>query len=808
MFPMFFKTALRNFRRNFAFSFLNLIGLSVGLTVCILISLFVLDEYQFDKNIPDGERIYRLYVNRVTENDNEQVAMVPPVFVPTLIASYPEVENATRFMKLNDKALIEYREKNMYQEGGIIADSSFFHIFPLPVIFGSVEEALNQRGRLVISQELSFKMFGSDDPVGKILVVNKDSFEVRAVFRNDPRFHLNIGYMLPMQELTATIPEERMRSWGWMQFNSYVKVKPGADVNALERKFQVLAKKEGTAFSVGESYKITPFFQQLKNVHLYSRDFKYDMAKRGNILYVRTLTIIAIFILLIACFNFINLSTARSLKRAREVGVRKTLGADRGQLMVQFIGETVLLTLLAIIVSVILVFIFLPTLNSFTDKSMHLHLFSDPFVPFLLLLFGFLVGIFAGFYPSLVLSGFEAVKVLKGQVFLKNGGGTGHLLRKGLVVVQFTISIVLIISAVIVYNQVNFLHSKDLGFNKENILFFQMRGDDMFSNSETFKNELLKLPAVSNVSIGYGFPGDQTAGDQIIVQSGGERTKMPCTQLMVDHDYVKTLGLQMVAGRDFSRSVTTDPNHAFIINETAVREMGFGTPEKAIGQTLFWPMWIDGKDTLKEGRVIGVVKDFHFKSLYDRLESTVIQIFPGAYWKVAVKFNAADVGNMLNGVETVWNKFSPSHPFEYRFLDDSFSTMYRSEDKLRSLLWVFTCMAIFVGCLGLFGLASFAAEKRRKEIGIRKVLGAGIRGLVILLTREFVQLVLIAMVIASPIAFWAMSEWLQDFPYRISISFWIFISAGLVTIFISLLTVGFQALKAAFVNPVNSLRAE
>jgi putative ABC transport system permease protein len=455
-----------------------------------------------------------------------------------------------------------------------------------------------------------------------------------------------------------------------------------------------------------------------------------------------------------------------------------------------------------------LALVLLPWLNDFTGKSISFAVFQNPLVLLLFILLALIVGVLAGFYPALVLSSFKPLKVLKGAV-TNDSAGKIPWLRHGLVIVQFTLSVLLIISAVVVFRQVNYLHNKDLGFTKDQIMFFPMRGDNMFKNNEAFKNELLQLPGVFSVSIGYGFPGDAVAGDEIIVPKNGQEVKQSATQLMVDYDYIKTLGLQLVAGRDFSKSMSTDKDHAWIINETAVKQLGFGTPQEALGQNLSWHVWNDkNPDSLKTGQVIGVVKDFNYKSLYDKVETTVLQIFPDAAWKVAVKMKAANMGSTINGVKETWNKFTPEYPIEYKFLDENFEQMYQSEDKLKSLLWIFTAIAIFVGCLGLFGLAAYTAERRRKEVGIRKVLGASTKGVVMLLSKDFIKLVLISLLIASPVAWYFMNKWLQDFAYRINISWGVFILAGVMTIVIALITVSLQAIKAAVANPVESLRSE
>jgi putative ABC transport system permease protein len=419
------------------------------------------------------------------------------------------------------------------------------------------------------------------------------------------------------------------------------------------------------------------------------------------------------------------------------------------------------------------------------------------------------VGLAAGFYPAIILSGYDPIKVLKAGVAQSSGSVRMPWLRHGLVVIQFTLSILLILSAITVFRQVDYLHHKDLGFNKEQILFFPLHGDNIAKNQDAFRNEVLKVAGVSHISIGYGYPGDAVAGDEVIVDHHGSQTTLPATQLTVDYDYIKTLGLKLVAGRDFSRSMGTDQDHAWIINETAVHEFGYGTPEKALGQRLSWHPW-DGNnpDSLKSGQIIGVVKDFNYKSLYDRIEPAVIQIYPLAAWKVAVKVKTDHLAATIAQIRAVWDRFTPDYPMEYKFLDQNFDVLYRSEEKLQTLVWIFTGIAIFVGCLGLFGLAAYTAETRRKEVGIRKILGASARSVVLLLSKGFAGPVILALLIAAPISWYCMQQWLQGFAYRTTMSWWVFAVAGLGAIVIALLTVSYQAVRAALANPVNSLRME
>ncbi|AIZ65526.1 macrolide ABC transporter permease (plasmid) [Hymenobacter sp. DG25B] len=808
MFKNYFLVAYRNLIRHKGFSFLNIAGLALGLTACLLIGLFVYDELQFDKFVPGGERIYRVYTEKMNSETPEIHAPVAPAYATTLKREFPEVEQATRILMQSTTNLLEVGEKKIYVEDGLIVDSTFFGIFQLPFKYGSAAGVLDRPTSLVLTDEVAKTFFGNENPVGKEIKINKSTFTVTGVLADKlSKFHLKVKFLIPLS--AAQIPASRMNKWGWQQFYTYVKLRPGADARQLQAKLRTyLEQKVLPTLPTDEKLDYLPVLQPLHQIHLYSSTFKYEQNVKGNITYVKALSFIAAFILVIAGFNFVNLATAKSMQRAKEVGIRKTIGASRQQLMLQFLSETVLLTLVSVVLAVVLTALLLPWLNAFTGKTMTFDLFRNPALLGILVVLTLVVGLVAGFYPALVLSSFQPVKVLKSAVVTDGIFGRVQWLRHGLIVVQFALSVFLIICAIIVFRQVSYLHNKDLGFNRDQIMFFPMRGDNMTQHYEAFKQELEQVPGVASVSIGYGFPGDQVAGDGIKVPNNGELKEHGTTQLMVDFDYLKTLGLQLVAGRDFSKAMKTDKDQAFIINETAVKEFGFGTPQQALGRTMQWEVWNDkNPDSLKTGKVIGVVKDFHYKSLYDKLEPAVLQIFPGAYWKVAVKLKGENLGSAIDGVKQVWTKFSPDSPIEYKFLDQNFDEMYKAEDKLKSLLWVFTGIAIFVGCLGLFGLATYAAERRKKEIGIRKVLGASVGNIVSLLSKEFMVLVLVAAVIAFPAAWLAMNTWLQDFAYRIDIPLWAFLAAGAIAAVVAFLTVGYQAVRAATTNPVNNLRA-
>ncbi len=793
------RSGFRNIARHKGFSFINIAGLTLGLTACLLIGLFVKDEQEYDTFVPGSENIYRVY--QKTQGDaNNIIATAPPAFAMALKQNFPEVEGAVRVMALNSTRLFEANDKKLYEENGFIVDSNFFEMFPLHFRYGSAEKVFSDPKSIVISAAMAEKYFGKEDPVGKSLTLSKNERVIQGVLENSEKFHLPLNFLVSLN--SVGIPADMMQSWQWYPFNTYVKLKNGTSAEQLEAKFQNYAKP----FLKGEGDINEPYFQPLGQVHLYSSDFKYDMSTRGNITYVKALTIIAIFILLIACFNFVNLATSRSLKRAKEVGVRKSIGAGKKELVTQFIGETILFAIISMAIAIMATYLLLPSLNHFTEKNIVFDLLSDPQVGLTLIALTLVVGILAGFYPALVLSAFQPVKVLKGNVVSGTAPGRTPWLRHSLVVIQFSLSVLLIISAIVVISQVGYMHNKDLGFRKEQVLFFPMKGENLQKNYASFKNELMRYSAITSVSVGYGFPGDNYGDGLMTVKEKPGVKPTKAIQLMVDEDYIKTLELQLLAGRNFSKDIGGDVS-AYIINETAVRELGLGNAQQALGKTLSWPTWRK-PDSLKTGPVIGVVKDFHYKSLHEIIEPAVLQIYPQAYSKVAVKISSSNIETTIGEIKKIWSRYSPDYPMEYNFLDESFGKMYKGEDKLKTLLTLFTAITIFVSCLGLLGLAASAAERRKKELGVRKVLGATVEGLVVLLSKDFVKLVLISLLVASPLAWYFMNQWLDGFSYRITINWWMFAVAGVLAVALALFTVSFQAVKAAFSNPVKNLRTE
>ena len=806
MFKNYFKTAIRNLLRYKGFAIINISSLTIGIIGCMVIGLFVWDEWQYDKGISGGENVYRIYEKR---NNNEVItygAPVPPAYATFLKRTYPEVDTTVRILMSIDKFLMETGEKRNFEDKGWFVESSFFNVFPLKFVKGDPATALTEPGTVVITEDLAKKYFNNEDPVNKTLYIDKDTFAVKGVLAKLPEhFHLNFRYLMSLP--SAGIQKERMERWTWHQFYTYVKLRPGTNVHQLQDKLQAHMKKEIFPTLTQAGFTFLPFFQPLKDIHLKSSDFIYDNAVRGNQTYVKALTIIALFVLVIACFNFINLATARSFRRAKEIGVRKVIGAERKQLIIQFIGETILLAIISMIISIIATFLIVPLLNQFTGKSIQFNPFTNPILGLIILGAGVVIGMLAGIYPALILSGFQPIKVLKNMKL--TGTGSGAWLRQSLVVIQFALSVLLIVSTTIVYRQTKFLNKKDLGFDKSQVVYFQVRGD-VESKLSAFEDELKRSPNIISLTAGYGLPGDRFAGDGVkTIGSDGEKERS-ANVFIGDHDYVKTLGLRIIAGRDFSREMATDVREAFIINETAVKEWGFGTPEKALGQKINWNEWVplDTLNRVKKGSVIGVVEDFHYKSLHEKVTPSVIHVYPQYVSTVAVKLKATDIKNTLAHINNVWNKFAPGYPLDYKFMDESYGAMYKAEAKLSDLLWIFTIMAIVVGCMGLFGLAAFSAEQRTKELGIRKVLGANAFDIVGLLSKNFLVLVMIASLIAFPVAWWAMNSWLKDFPYRVNISWWVFGIAIIAALAVALLTVSFQAVKAALANPVKSLRTE
>lgn len=806
MLRSYFKIAWRNIVRNKVFSAINIIGLSMGLATCLLISLFVLDELSYDRFNEKADRIVRVVFRGTMNGGKINEAHVMPPTAQTLKADYPEVQEATR-LRVGGSPVITVGNKPFRDASVAYADSNFFQVFTLPLLKGNAKTALVQPNTAVITQEMAGRYFGNEDPIGKVIRVKSwnAAYQITGVIDQIPtNSHFNFDLFVSM----ASLPDAKAPSWMTSEFYTYLVLPKGYDYKQLEAKLPQVVERymgpqlqRGMGMSLAQFRKkgnnIGLFLQPLTDIHLHS-DFAHDLGTNGNIQYVYIFGAIALIMLLIACINFMNLSTAGASKRAKEVGIRKVLGSVKLALTNQFLIESLLLTAIAMLLAIGLVYLTLPLFNNLAGKELAVNFMSNPWLLPGLLLFGLIVGVLAGSYPAFFLSSFTPVSVLKGK-FTSSKNSIG--LRSGLVVVQFFISIVLTIGTTVVYQQLNYIQNKKLGYTKEQVLVLPETWL-LGKKEDVFRSQIMQDTRVVNVSTSGYLPAGPSYNNNFMVYPETNSTQLVKTlRYDVDYNYIPTLGMEMAAGRNFSKSYGTDSS-GVILNHTAARILGWN--KNALGHTLSNS---DNQGNKTTYRVIGVVKDFHFKSLHERI-SPLVMVLGRTTGTVIVKVKTKDIGGLLASLKTHWNQLTADAPFTYSFLDERFNNTYLAEQKIGRILGIFAGLTIFVACLGLFGLATFMAEQRIKEIGVRKVLGASVASIVALLSKDFLKLVLIALVIASPVAWWAMTNWLQGFAYKIDMSWWVFALAGLLAVGIALLTVSFQSIKAALMNPVKSLRSE
>jgi putative ABC transport system permease protein len=807
MLTNYIKIAWRNLIRNKVFSAINIVGLALGLATCLTISLFVLDELSYDRYNEKADQIVRVFFQGTMQGGTIKEAHVMPPTAQTLKANYPEVLEATR-LRVAGSPFITYGDKTFRNQSVVYADSNFFQVFTLPLLQGNPKTVLLQPNTAVITQAMARKYFGNEDPIGKVLTIKSTNAvcKITGVIDKVPtNSHFHFDLFLSM----TSLPEAQSTSWLTSEFFTYLTLPKGYDYKRLEAKLPLTVEKymgPQLQQSFGMSYNqfrqkgnnVSLHLQPLTDIHLHST-FGYDLTPPGDSQYVYIFGAIALFMLLIACINYMNLSTAGASKRAKEVGIRKVMGSVWQSLTNQFLIESLLLTMIALALAIGIVYLALPLFNNLSGKELILNFGNDLWLLPGLLLLGILVGILAGSYPAFFLSSFKPIAVLKGTRFTGNRKSIG--LRSGLVVVQFFISITLMIGTTVVYRQLNYIQNKKLGYEKEQVLVLPETWL-LDKKEEVFRDQLMQDPRVVNVSTSGYLPAGPSNNNNFFVYPENSATQLVKTlRYDVDYNYIPTLGMQIVAGRNFSKLFGTDST-GVILNETAARTLGWG--KDALGHTI--------RRTDREGskatyRVIGVVKDFHFRSLHEPISPLVMVLGRNA-GTVIVKVKTKDMTGLLASLENEWKKLTPDAPFTYSFLDKRFNDTYLAEQKTGRILGIFAGLTIFVACLGLFGLATFMAEQRTKEIGVRKVLGASVTSIVGLLSKEFLKLVAIAIVLATPVAWWAMDKWLQDFAYKIDISWWMFAAAGLLTVVIALLTVSFQSVKAALMNPVKSLRSE
>jgi len=810
MLKNYLKIAYRNLLRSKAFSAINIIGLSFGLATCMIIGLFVLDELSYDRFHEKADRIVRVTFKANMNGNKINEASVMPPTAQTLQRDYAEVLEATR-LRLAVALNLEKNDAIFKETSVAFADSNFFQVFSFPLVKGNPKTALLQPNTMVISEKMAQKYFGNVDPIGKTLKSKNydEVLEVTGVMAEWPvNSHFHYDFLISM----AGLAEAKVNSWMQSEYFTYLVLPESYDYQQLQAKLpQMVEKYFGPEIKQAFGMNYAAFrengnelglvLQPLTDIHLYS-DFDYDLSAAGDIRYVYIFGAIALFMLLIACINFMNLSTAGASRRAREVGIRKVMGSVKSTLVGQFLLESVMLTMIALLLALGLVWLALPFFNDLASKNLKLSFTAMPWLLPGLLLLGLVVGMLAGSYPAFFLSSFKPIAILKGGTHLTLSRGRRSIgLRGTLVVVQFCISIILIIGTTVVYQQLRFIQNTKLGYDKDQVLVLQGTYR-LGQNEQLFKKQLLQDSRVVDVTVSGYVPAGPSYNNNFMVYGDdkvNEFTKG--IRYDVDENYIPTLGMSLVAGRNFSPDFGTDSS-AIILNETAAREMGWG--KDAIGHTVTRP---NNEGTKTTYRVIGVVKDFHFRSLHERITPLMMTLGHNG-GAILVKVKTRDLPALISSVEKQWKTLVADEPMEYAFLEENFNATYRAEQKTGRILGLFAGLTIFVACLGLFGLATFTAEQRTKEIGVRKVLGASVTGVVMLLSRDFLKPVLIAIVLASPIAWYAMNAWLQDFAYKIDIGWWVFALAGVLSVGIALLTVSFQSIKAALANPVKSLSSE
>lgn len=784
--------AFRNIKKYRAYSWINIIGLAVGMACCILTLLYVQNELSYDKYHENANRIYRLAMRSPGNTYGrgiEGIAKVPGPWGPAALQDLPEIERSVRFMFFN-QTLVSRGEKRFYENNGFYADSTVFDIFSFNLFKGNPKTALKAPFSLILTQDMARKYFGSEDPIGQFLLFdNTTKFQVTGVLENVPQnSHFTFSFLVSLSSDTSTLPTDWVRN----QYYTYLLLKKSYQDDAVAKKFpSVLAKNIGE-----EAANYIPFLQPLLKIHLHSNLFR-EIESNSDFVYIIIFSTVAIFILITACINFINLATASSANRALEVGIRKVVGASQQGLIRQFIGESFVLSLIALLIAIILVYFFLPSFNSLLDKQFDLISFVNPMIILGLLGICLFVGIVSGCYPAFVVSAFAPSDVLKGKFKI-----TSHSsLRKTLVVFQFVVSIILIISTGHVYKQLEYIRNKKLGFNQEHLVIVPIQDESMRQNHESFKRELLQHPSVLDVSTSANMPGGSDYGIPIVPEGIPEGETSDVRQLIVDHAFLATYQMKLLEGRDFSKDYLTDASSAYLINEAAAKQLGWDNP---IGKTIAIPGI--GRNP---GSVIGIVENFHFRSMHQRISPLILYIQPpNWYSRFSIRIHSENLPETLDYIKLKWTEFDPVNPFSYTFFDSQFAQLHQAEEKTKEMIGYFSVVAVIIGCLGLFGLVSFATQKRTKEIGIRKVHGASVSSILKLLSKEFILVISFALFLAVPISYFILDTWLNNFAYRININVEIFLFTGGLIFLITLITVSYQTIKAATANPIKSIRHE
>lgn len=789
--------AVRNILKEKTYSFINIFGLTIGITCSMFLLMYIIEELSFDRYHKNADNIYRI-ISNIKEPDNAFTwAVTQFPLGEELRDNYPEVVGAVRFNGTG-RSLYKNGDKQFYEERFLAADSTVFDIFSYEFIGGDPATALDAPSSIVITEDIAIKYFGTTDAVGKSLQNQQNNeLKVTGVIKKVP---LNSHFRF--DGLISRNSGQQPGSWGNFGTTTYVLLPPRYDLNKMYASFDsIISQRVNPIF---EQYGITVKYelQKITDIHLHSR-IQDEAEEGGDINTIYIFGAVAIFMIIIACINYMNLATARSANRAKEVGIRKVMGSQRKQLMLQFIAESVLITLIALATSLVLIYALLPAFNDFSNKELPFSYVTQPTV--LLSLLGVVIfsGVIGGSYPAFYLSGFNPVQVLKGKLAARGGS---VVFRKVLVVTQFAISIFMLISTLIVFDQLSFLRNKDLGFVREQVVSVRLSGQALTRNSAILSERMQQNPFVVHSATTQATPGQRIGKGVFQVEDNeGKMTERGVDLFGADYDFVKTLGMTIVQGRDFSRDISADSTYAVLVNEAMVKRMSWTEP---IGKKFMVPN--AGPDgTNLERRVVGVVKDYHQASLYDPIEPLMIVLSP-RNGSLLVRTKAGDIREIMSSLEKTWKEVNPNFPFEFNFLDADFNSQYHNDAKRSQIFTVFSGLTILIACLGLLGLASFTTQQRFKEIGVRKVIGASVNSLVVLVSKEFFLLVGIGMLVALPCAWYITSNWLQNFSYRIELSgeWLIFVLAAVIAFLITLITVGFHVIRAASANPVRALRDE
>ena len=808
MFKNFLKSLYRNIVRNKFYSILNIIGLSVGIATALVILLYVQDELSYDKYNSKYDRIYRLEGKFVVNNKPDQFAVVPNPMGPAFKLEFPEVEDFVRFDAIGN-TLVRNGENAYYEDNFMLADSSVFNIFSYKLLQGDPEKCLANPNSIVITKKIAKKYFGDENPMGKLLTIaGGHSLKVTGVMEDLPdNTHLKFDALISI----ATAAKDKgvddynsMKSSRFWRIGlyTYILLKENTSIEAVYDKFPAFYDKYMK--ELGDKYNL---HFELMTTPLAQTHFRKGLGGErpsGNKVYLLIFSAVAAFILLIAAINYMNMATARSAGRAKEVGIRKVSGAYKSQLVTQFLSESVILSIIALIIAFLLVWIVLPDFNNLADKSISINILKNPLIYLEIFVVTIFIGLFSGSYPAFFLSSFQPVKVLKGSA--GKGGKKGGTLRKILVVLQFVIAIFMIIGTLVVSQQIGFLRNKDLGFDKNNLVVMEIQDSAFKSKVKLFKDELLQNPNITAVTNSTGVPGQINWIQLLKVEQENKMENITVILAQTDYDFVKTMGLKIVKGRDFDKNMGTDAEEAVIINETAAKK--FGWDDDALGKKIHFGFNRDGTGG-RMLKVIGVVKDFHFKSLHNKIEPIIFFLNDKPGYFLTCRISPDNQKETIAYIEDKWNEFNSKSPFSYNFLSNSMDKMYQADMKIGTIIRITAILIIFIALLGLLGLSSFVAEQRTKEIGIRKVLGASVGNILIMLYKEFALLIFIAFIIAVPIAWWRLDIWLNmNFIYHISLSWLSFLLAGIIAFIVGMLSISYYIVKAATNDPVVSIKYE